>query len=259
MNVDWKDCDPTLENFLKNIKTLDPLRNLAMMIPVLYAYYDLRKDGTPFDLESLLRENDVDTGLIAVDWRKEEHYKKLVDSGLGAVIKRKYINKIKDLKCNKLEDIPEEYISDYVTYTSCRPRDHVIEETLTHSESVEENLTKLLEAGDYYAFDLDKADESVAEKDIKFNEAEISLSEMIGQGKKLAIVTKMNLQYEFEKDSVASPNAQLVVYAMMNDGSPLSVLAENGLLVSNVGVNIFHDDEGNKCVKYLYLPSLKLS
>ena len=69
----------------------------------------------------------------------------------------------------------------------------------------------------------------------------------------------MNLQYEFEKDSVASPNAQLVVYAMMNDGSPLSVLAENGLLVSNVGVNIFHDDEGNKCVKYLYLPSLKLS
>lgn len=258
MNIIWKDCEPTLDNFLRNVKTLDPLRNLAIITPVLYAYYKLTKDKTPFDLELMLRKNNVDVGLIAVDWRKEEHYKKLVNSGLGAIIKRKYINKIKDLKFKKLDDIPKEYLSDYVTYTSCRPRNHVIKETLTHSKSIEENLNKLFEAGDYYAFDLDKAEKSLAKGDIKYNDAEISLSELIGQGKKLATVTKLDLQAEFEKDSASSPNAQLVMYAMMSDGSPISVLAENGLLVSNVGVNIYHDEEGNKCIRYLYLPALNL-
>ena len=67
MNVDWKDCDPTLDNFMKNVVTLDALRNLPMMSSVLHAYYNLTEDKSTSDLESMLREFEVNVGLIAVD------------------------------------------------------------------------------------------------------------------------------------------------------------------------------------------------
>ena len=157
MNIEWTSCEPTLANYTKNLKTFDPLHKRSTMTPVLYGYYNLTKNKSHYDLESLLRTHtDLDTGLIAVDWKKEEYYVKLIDSGLGAIIKRKSFDQFKNGSYQKLSDIPKEYLAEYVTYTSCRPREAVITETLIHSDSMEENLEKLKEAGDFVQFDKKK-------------------------------------------------------------------------------------------------------
>ena len=52
----------------------------------------------------------------------------------------------------KKDEIDPSSISKYVTYISCRPRESVIQEILTHSSSLEENLQKLEIAGDLISF-----------------------------------------------------------------------------------------------------------
>lgn len=257
MNIEWKDCEPNMENFLTNVKRLDPLYNLTIMTSVLYSYYSINNnDKTPKDLENVLRsDSSIEVGLVAVNWKKDPHYAKLINSGLGAIIKRKYLDKVKGEKYAKLEDIPKEYLADYITFTSCRPREDVIKETLTHSESLEENLEKLENAGDYVHFELDNLDESLAEGDIKLNDAEIEMSKKIMNGEKLAVLTKADLEKEFMKDLNNNPGAQIVACGTLSDKTPISGLVKDGKLVSNIGMNIFMHN-GQQMVEYMYLPAL---
>ena len=259
MEITWKDCEPTMENFMTNVTRLDPLYNLGLMSCVFSGYYAMNKGKSPKDLETFLRTNaDISVGLIASDWRKDKHYSNLVNSGLGAIIKRKHFDKIAGKKYTKIQEIPKEYLADYVTLISCRPREYVVKETLTHSSTMEENFEKLEEAGDYVHFDSKNVDAALTDGDIKIDESEMELSKKIGMCEKLVTVKKLDLQKTFQEDMANNGGAHIKIFARMTDGSSIMGMFKNGKMVSDIGFSIFVDENNQQKTKYIHIPSLRL-
>jgi hypothetical protein len=242
-NVKWIDCEPTLENFVKNLKTLDELHDLKLMSQVITSYFEIERGKTPYDLEMELRKQNADTGLIAKDWTKDPYYMKLVKGGKGDVITRKYM----ELK-KKPKRISSKYLSDHIMVVSCRSRENVIKETLESSESVEENLEKLKNAGFFYAREIRGV---LEEGDIEYPSDDINI--LIQKGYKLAILEEVDPKVEFESTIQNNPSAKLMVYALMRDGSPIYMITKNNKILSKVGINIYHDEEGNKKQRYVFI------
>lgn len=220
----WTDCEHTMENIMANIKTIDPYHKLSFMTMIIQSYYKLYDNKiSPYDIEQELRKHDLNVGLIAVDWTTDPHYKKIVDENKGKIIKRQYFSLYKSN-----HNIDLDHLSKYVTFISCRPRQSVIEETLTHSSSMEENLCKLKEAGDLMIItDLD--DILDTKTDIKIDQND--LNAQIQAGTKLLKITKFTLEEIFMKTAAANPTAKVVPIC-----ANISGLIDNGKIICQVGI-----------------------
>ena len=82
VKICWEDCNPSIDNVWYNIEKIDPLMKLDLMSMVIFSYSKINNNKkSPRDLENELRKRDLNVGLIAVDWNKENYYKKLVSDG----------------------------------------------------------------------------------------------------------------------------------------------------------------------------------
>ena len=87
MEIVFENCEPSIKNFWHNVKTLDPLFKLNLMMMVMESYYKLNENKNPKDLELELREHNLDVGLIASKVENDKTYMDLINSGKGIVIK----------------------------------------------------------------------------------------------------------------------------------------------------------------------------
>lgn len=145
MIAEYDDCECTIDNFWKNMKTIDPLHDLKLTCGIMNKYfsnYEENKNKTLKDLELELREHDLNVGLIAVN--ADEHVEKAISSGKVCLVKPQYMDIYSSKKGNSIKNIDPSHVAKYMLNYSCRPRQYVIQETLEHSKSIEE---KLLDCG----------------------------------------------------------------------------------------------------------------
>ena len=240
MEIVLDNCEPTNEIVWYNIKTIDRLYKLDLMMMVIESYYKLNNNKNPKDLELELRDHNVNVGLIATKVADDKTYQELIDTGKGIVIKRKY----RHLYTNKsLKNINHDHIAEYYTLISCRPREYVIEETLKYNSSIEENLNKLEDAGDFVLIN----------NEISEGDTRIPQTDDIGllqDGKKKVVVREVNLEEMFKKTYEKYPSAKTAIYSMLSDGTPLYVLINDNKIVCPIGMNIYIENNEEK-IKYL--------
>jgi hypothetical protein len=215
-SIEWTNCEPTLANIWHNIVALDPTYNLQTMMMVMGSYYKFHEHKvSPRDLELELRKRNLNTGLIAIDWTKDPDYKKIVDERKGAIIQLRYMHLYTGGKAKCLDDINPGHLAKYVTITSCRPRELVIEETLSHSFTIETNLEKLETAGNPIIFGDDPRG-SIADVDnislIKQNKSNHNIQD----GTKLVKVMYHNLKAIFETALEENPECQVITLDGLN-------------------------------------------
>lgn len=249
VKVTWEKCENNIDNIWHNIREIDSINNLQLMGMIISSYYKFHNHTkSPRDLENELREHNLNVGLIAVEWEKDDYYKNVVDKDVGVIIKRKDLgNYDKPPKTSK-SDVATKHLSKYVIFISCRPREYVIKETLTHSSSMEENLDKLEEAGDLLSF---KIEDDAFKSDIKIDKNEVNKEIQNGTRRiKLETIQFENLINEAKE---LHPNADFAAHAFLNDGSILMALIDDNKIVCPVGLNIYHDKEGTQRVRYIPL------
>jgi hypothetical protein len=241
-NITWKDCEPTLENFVKNMKKLDKTYNLALITPVLMSYFRINKGKTPQDLEKELRKHNFDTGLIAKPVADDPYYSRILDEGKGQMIKLSYHT--------KGPDYPPEAHSDYVMIISCRPRKNVVEETLQSHDSMEENFIKLKDAGSLMIKSEDK-DDVLEPDDIRYKENNIE--KLIMEGKKLVFLEDIDPVKELKEVQEKYPDAKLTFCKRMSNGTPIFLYVKDNMILSKVGINVYLDEKGEKQQQYVFI------
>jgi hypothetical protein len=250
MEIKWNNCEPTRENFWENIKRCDKYNRLHEMLMIIPRYYDFEENtgNTPKDLELDFRKHGLNVGLIACDSSKDLDLKKALESDLIMLIKPQYINGKNKIDLTKAK---EEHMSSYNTKVSCRPREYVIKETLEYCSSMEENLEKLAESGDIVS---KNGNQKISENDVVLNNKEISLAQLIKEGKKLISFKKVDLKEIFSEAEKKYPNAKTFVCAMGYNGAPIFALIENSKIVCPIGITASFDNNGNQIISYVPLP-----
>ena len=243
-SISYTECDVNEENIFKNITAIDPLLKLNLMSQIIESYYKFHNyTKTPYDLELELRKRNLNVGLVAVDWTKNETYLKNVESGLGKVVLK---NKYSKYLGSGL-DFEEEDLAVYAVFISCRPRKYVIEEILSHSSTLEENLEKLKKSGDFIIYDEKK--NSVLNDDVQKVDKN-DFNTMLQEGRLLLTVKSIDAEEIFTKCCNENPGAKLELFSLLPDGSPLTVLTLDNKIICDIGVNIYFKD-GKKCMRYM--------
>ncbi|MBI96548.1 hypothetical protein CL656_05330 [bacterium] len=253
MEIIWKNCEPTEENYWENLRRCDKYNNLQHMLMVLYRYYKLEgnEDKSPKDLELELRKRNFNFGLIACEKDSDPDVKRNFDDGKIAFIKPKYVfgkNKI------NFSEIEEQHYAKYRVIVSCRPREFVIKETLDHSSSIEENLEKLEYGGDIINVIEGGDNEPLSKNDYMLNEKEKSLNEIILEGKKLVTFKEVNFEEVFANAQKEHPNSKPQLYAMGRNGEPIFALVNDGVIVCQIGFCIAITSTREKIYKFVPLP-----
>jgi len=243
VQINWEDCEPTEENFWKNVETLDLVNHLKSMVLVTGFWYKLHPEHTPADLEQAFRKRNLNVGLMAVDPMTDSSYREAIESERGYLAR---------YPRSGTPD-PDAPRAKYAVFTSCRPRELVIKETLTHSRTLEENLEKLRDAGDLVIRDQD--DVPTAEK---FPESQMPLNKAISEGLKKAVAKVVDLREVLQRDLQECPDAQPVLYAMDPHGTPVFIYVHDGKLASRVAFSIGYDENGNKVTRLITVSSLGL-
>lgn len=249
MIVEYEDCDCTLDNFWENLKTIDPFHDLKLNCAIMsgfFSNYDENKNKTLKDFELELRKHNLDVGLIAAEL--SEHMVKAVSDKKLVVIKPQYMDLYVPIN-DRMSDIKPEHIAKYQLLYSCRPREYVIKETLENSKSIEENLEKLLDCGVCVCIN----EEKISPDDIMMKEKEKDTMNELSKGKKLLKLRELDLEKEFSVAYEKNKDAEMVVVGMKNNGGPILALSKDGRIVSNVGIHIYHDADGNKVHEYMII------
>ena len=224
--VSLQDCQLNQQNVWNNIKSVDKLNKLDLMALIIQSYYKLYPEKTPHDLEKELRDNNLNVGLIAVKWDKLEQYTELIKQNKGLILKKASIPKYKGTQFNSSLDVDPCDLSKYVTFISCRPRDLVIEETLSHHKTMENNLEKLVEAGDFVGF---SDDDQTNNDDQKNNDDQVYKN--IQAGTKLIVLHEMDFEKIFNQlqQEYKSAEVKLVgnyqnkeIYGLVSDNQIIS-------------------------------------
>ena len=235
--ITWEDCEPSIENFWKSLKSVDELFNLQVVIMLIESYFNFEenKNKSYRDLENEIRSHNLNLGLIANRVKTDKIVSELLEEGNTFVCKRKYFSKYQEESKNDNFD-KKKYSSEFTVLYSCRPRDYVIEETLRHSRTMEENLDKLEESGFVITKDITKERE---EKDFKrLSDQEISLANLIKEGKKLVVVKTVNPKDEYERCQKDNPDVEPSMIALGPTGAAVMALVKNGKLLSPMGFEI---------------------
>ena len=110
---------------------------------VVNSYFKLNPEKTLKDLEELMRELKLNSGIIA-NPIEDANLQRLIAENKVVIIQPKYLHHY-TLPIRK-EDICTEHLSRYYLNLSCRKREDVIKE-MSRFSTVEENLVKLEETG----------------------------------------------------------------------------------------------------------------
>lgn len=248
--VTLEDCELSEENVWANIKNVDKLNQLDLMCLIMESYYKFHNNTkTPKDLELELRKHNLNVGLIAVEWEKDNHYKKLVEENKGVIIQKKYRHEYFGTNLDSVFKVKAEHLTKYIVFLSCRPRNLVIEETLTHSKSMEENLKKLEKGGDFITFTEDCLEEN---HDIKIEKNDVN--SQLQAGKKLVKLQLIDYEKIFNQYKNDNPNAKIITYATLQNGTPFNILVEGNKIVCPIGFHPYTDSEGNSKIKYMPIP-----
>lgn len=244
------DCQLSEKTVWENIKNVDKLNQLDLMCMVMESYYKLHNNNkTPKDLELELRKHNLNVGLIAVEWEKENYYKQRVKDNKGIIIKKKNRHEYFGKSLTSAIQVKPDHLTKYIVFISCRPRNLVIEETLTHSKSMEENLEKLELGGDFITFTEDILDEK---EDIKINKSDINSK--LQAGTKLVKLELRDYEKIFNQYKNDNPDAKILTYATLQNGAPFNILVEENKIVCPVGFHPYTDSEGNTKYKYMPIP-----
>ena len=234
-NISHIACEPTTENVLKNVRTIDPLFNLDLMIGILESWYKLNPEKSPRDLELALRAINppVNVGLIARKVHESMH--DVIDQGTAQIIKRTSMVKCKNLK---LCDVKPEDIAEYEVIVSCRPRHLVIKEVLTCHPDESDNLHHLLYAG----YITTGEETSVPDVHI-LNENERTTMERLSSGTVLLKLNKVNPREIFERALQENPGIEPVIIGTYHDGSPKLAIVKDGQLLCDIVMRIFYSGD----------------
>jgi len=248
MEITWEECEPTNENFWENLRRCDKYNSLNKLIMILPRYYRLEgnEDKTPKDLELELRSRNFNFGLIACKKENDLSVKKAFEDDKIFFIKPKYIY-IK----NKLKKIEPRHCATYYTIISCRPRALVIKETLEHSSSIEENLSKLEESGEITKKDIDN-NFLLSDNDDVLSKGERSLTELVLEGKRLIKFTEVNFEEIYQNAKKNFPLSKEVLYKMGKNGESILALVNDGKIICPIGICILIESD-QKVIKYVLL------
>lgn len=144
LDIDGIPCIPNQDNLNNNLQQCDKFLCHELMVHVVQSYFELNPGKTPKDLEELMRELKLNSGLIATPISEVSDVKKMVDESTAVVIQQQYSHLYPPPV--KKEDIREEHLAKYYLNISCRTRTAVIKEMSAFS-TVDENLANLAETG----------------------------------------------------------------------------------------------------------------
>ena len=247
--INWEDCEPSIENFWENIKIADAMHSLQISLMLGEYYFAFNKDKGYNDYESELRSHGLSMGLIAEKVSDNERIQEMITSGKGLIIKKELVDEYLQKKNDTDFDVTK-YIAEYSVIFSCHPRDQVVEETLKHSESMEENLLKLEQTGVFIS------SESTSEDTPTVPDDQLSLPELVALGKKKMIVTSVNPQEEFEKDHSNYPDLEPVQIGV-DKGLAVFGLVKDKQLVSSYGFEMGTTTIDDKEQKFLNFRAIR--
>lgn len=242
LKITWKDCEPCLKNWWKNIAKCDEVNNLTWSCKFLQSWYNFpqNRGKTPKDLELALREHrsmfcpdGLKMGLIAVDYKSDP---KISDA----------IDKNKNMVIAKLYSSDQEHSCKHYVKVSCRKREDVIKETLQSSKDMEENLGKLDESG-YLTF-IQSSDTKEANDDKKKDEAQL-----ISECRKLIEFTRVEFSTVFNNCTEKYPDSKLNLYGLSQNGGSIFALVYKEKIVCPIGILIYINSNGKKIQQYTLL------
>jgi hypothetical protein len=135
---------------------------------------------------------------------------------------------------------------------SCRPREYVVQETLEHSSTVDENLEKLMDSGfGIVTRNLTDSGEKISPSDKMLSIDEQNLSGELMAAKKLIILKYM--EKEFNKTLEENKDATTAVIGMGPDGGPVIGIVKEGKLLSNIGMTIYYNPKGQQIAKFMMI------
>lgn len=250
MMIEWEDCEPTIENFWKNVIVCDSCHNLKYGALVLTSYFKFEENigKTPKDLELDLRKHELDVGLIADDYSKDQDVQRVINNKKATIVKTKHVHKYKKFN---LDNIDPDHIGKCYVRFCFRPREYVIKETLEYSSSIEENLEKLENAGDIVSVTSNIS--KLSSSDMLYEDKEQKLCKSIMEGKKLMKFTNVDFSEMFENYYKQFPNAELAVHGMTQTGGAIMVLVDNNKIVCPISVIISHNQQGEQVFQYVPL------
>ena len=125
--VTLQDCQLSEKTVWENIKNVDKLNQLDLMCMVMESYYKLHNNNkSPKDLELELRKHNLNVGLIAVEWEKENYYKQRVKDNKGIIIKKKNRHEYFGKNLTSTMQVKPDHLTKYIVFISCRPRNLVL-------------------------------------------------------------------------------------------------------------------------------------
>lgn len=137
-------CTLNLETIRNNLVQCDKFFLHELMLCVVNSYFELYPEKTPKDLEELMRELNLNSGLIAMPISQVDDVQRIIEEKNGVVIQTRYLHLYP--KPIALEDIKNEHLAKFYLNVSCRKRLDVINEMSAFS-TYEENLVNLVETG----------------------------------------------------------------------------------------------------------------
>lgn len=205
-----------------NLAIADKYHNLQLFIAAARAWCRLNPDKNYQDLEKVLRGRALNTYIIASQDKIPANADILFCNGSN-------------------QQTPCQYHAVF----SCRPNPHALQELLKHWNSYDENFDKLRNTGDICLKDRNTVDTNIR----NFSEKEIDLSTIIINNRKKVIIQEQNIdKYLKELDNwcIAEFNKKCTqkLLAMAPDGAHIFVFVVDGQIVSEYGLSIKHDDNG---------------
>ena len=58
---------------------------------------------------------------------------------------------------------------------------------------------------------------------------------------------------EFMETLKQNPNAEIKLYGLLTDGSPINVIICDNKIICPIAMNIFYDNTGQKCTRFIPL------
>lgn len=213
--------DPT-EVAFHNMKFADNILDLQIFIGGEMGWLDANPSKNFYDLEVELRKRNFNTHLIA----KPPHIIS-PDSKLGFP--------------KRNEDI--EYI--YECITSCRPTKYALEEVLSAWPTYEDNLNALKSSANIII----SQTTVLPKEDLKIDEDDPV--NMIAKNKVKVRIETLSADEAIEKIIENTKKSlgkapSMTIYGMSHLGGPIMAFVVDNKIVSNIGVCIEHDSEGNK-------------
>lgn len=96
-------------------------------------------------------------------------------------------------------------------------------------------------------------EEKIRPNDKILQSQEKNILNYLSNGKKLIRLKKIDLETEFNKACEENEGADMVVVGLNRNGGPILALSKDGKIVSNIGIKIYHDSDGNKITSFILL------